>query len=410
MTETAILSKARGRNYRLGQRYENGGRFIAANNVTGALKPGSTRPTRWSCSPSLYTEYRTNLAVANGRIDDFKQGRRGDCYFLAAIYSICAPNPDGSITEGEKELMQNIQKNADGSYTVKLPGAIEVREYYESNFDKDKVAITGEYTITAAAINKAKNLAGKSYAYGDIEVILLELAMEAYRAEIIATRAALGLGNGRDDIAGMRVPEGRRDTLSGGFEYDAIFILTGKRSDHFWNPRKKESEYKPYKKGEYGYVTPGENAKTMAPFEVRNSYDKDSEFQKMLDECQGHEDEYMMTFSVFVAENGPDGTTRAGDLHALSVVEITDEYVEVVNPWDTTKRERIPRGDFEKMVYSFTATPRNPSTWDYITDFGNDSVYAIGTALNNFHSWLGGLIRDGINNLRTNINNIRENW
>ena len=130
MTEPAVLSKARGRNYRLGQRYEDGGRFIAANNVTGALKPGSTRPTRWSCSPSLYTEYRTNLAVANGRIDDFKQGRRGDCYFLAAIYSICAPNPDGSITEGEKELMQNIQKNADGSYTVKLPGAIEVREYY----------------------------------------------------------------------------------------------------------------------------------------------------------------------------------------------------------------------------------------------------------------------------------------
>ena len=407
MPKAEVLSRYRQRSYRLGKRHENGSRLITSNSVTNPLKPGTSRPTRWSCSASLYTEYQANTAAANGRIDDFKQGKRGDCYFLAAIYSVCAPNADGTLTEGEKELMKNIRHNGDGSYTVKLPGALEVKKYYESNFEKDKVAISGEYTITAAAVKKAMNLAGKSYAYGDIEVILLELAMEAYRAEIIATRSALGLGSGRWDVAGAQLPESNHDTLSAGYEFDAIFILTGKRSDHYWNNKKDKSEYKLYRQGEYGYVSAtGEHSKAMAPCEIRNEYNKESDFQKMLDECQGHEEEYILTVGVYVAKDGPDGTTKAGGGHALSVVKITDDYVEVVNPWDTTKHERIPRGDFEKMASSFTATPRETTLWDSVTDFGNDCINTIGTGLNNFFSWGGRMVRQGINNLRTNSNNL----
>ncbi len=106
MPYSEILSMYKQRNYQLGRRLENGGRLINTNSVTNPLKPGSSRPARWSCSASLYTEYQANTSTANGRIDVFKQGRRGDCYFLAAIYSICAPNGDGHMTEGEKELMK----------------------------------------------------------------------------------------------------------------------------------------------------------------------------------------------------------------------------------------------------------------------------------------------------------------
>lgn len=406
MPKPEILSMYKQRNYQLGRRLENGGRLINTNSVTNPLKPGSSRPARWSCSASLYTEYQANTSTANGRIDVFKQGRRGDCYFLAAIYSICAPNGDGHMTEGEKELMKNIRNNGDGSYTVKLPGALEVKKYYESNFEKNKVAICGEYTITAAAVEKAKKLAGKSYAYGDIEVILLELAMEAYRAEIIATRSALGLGNGRWDIAGAQLPQNNNDTLSAGHEFDATFILTGKRSDYFWNKNKNKSEYKLYRQGEYGYVSSGESSKAMAPCEIRNEYNKESDFQKMLDKCQGHEDEYILTVGVFVAKNGPDGTTKAGGGHALSVVKITDDYVEVVNPWDTRKHERIPRGDFEKMAHSFTATPRETTIWDTVTDFGNDCLNTLENGINNLLSGGNRIVRQRINNFRTNCNNI----
>ena len=34
-------------------------------------------------------------------------------------------------------------------------------------------------------------------------------------------------------------------------------------------------------------------------------------------------------------------------------MKITDEYVIVANPYDTAKKERIPRADFEKMTNHF---------------------------------------------------------
>ena len=73
----------------------------------------------------------------------------------------------------------------------------------------------------------------------------------------------------------------------------------------------------------------------------------------MLDKYKGKEDEFSITVGVIVAKNGPDGSTKAGGGHALTVTKITDEYVEVTNPWDTSKKERIPRGDFEQMAVNF---------------------------------------------------------
>ncbi len=77
----------------------------------------------------------------------------------------------------------------------------------------------------------------------------------------------------------------------------------------------------------------------------------------MLDKCKGHEDEYSITVGVYVGVNGPDGTTKKRGGHALTVTKITDSYVEVVNPWDTTKVERIPRGDFEQMAITLNVAP-----------------------------------------------------
>ena len=48
----------------------------------------------------------------------------------------------------------------------------------------------------------------------------------------------------------------------------------------------------------------------------------------------------------------------------LTVTKITDTYVEVVNPWDTTKPERIPRGDFEAMTVSLNVAPVSEKHFD----------------------------------------------
>lgn len=342
--------------YELGP--EKGGkRVIDVDNVTEPLHPGSSAPKDHSCPPEKIEEYENNILNGNGEIDNFRQGKRGDCYLLSTIESIRLAK------DGENILSKNYKKNSDGSYTVVLPGAIAARNHYIEQGNGDKCAITGHYTITAAAIEKAQKFSGMSYAYGDLEVIIFELAMEAFRAEVNETNKALGQQSEKY-IAGQFGPMSSSDTLSGGQMYDAVFILTGQKSDIYEAPKAKRRKAKLYRPGEYGYVGEkkcekllGAGASRDKIVEVNNIYDKDSDLQRMLDSYKGREDEFTITVGVIVAKNGPDGSTKAGGGHALTVKKITDDYVEVVNPWDTTKAERIPRGDFEKMAMHLNVAP-----------------------------------------------------
>ena len=334
-------------------------RTIDIENVTDPLKPGSTAPSLDNLSQEEIDEYRENLNFENGNIDEFKQGKRGDCYFLAGLKAI------SQSEEGRKTLKENITKNSDESYTVTLPGALKAREHYIKKGLGNKCAITGKYTITKSAIEKAKKLAGKSYAFGDIEVILFELAMEAFRAEVQQTNTTLGKKS-RKYIAGEFCTDSKEDPLSSGQAFDAIYLLTGKKSDIYEAKKSKIENIRPYKYGEFGFV--GETPKTslgtlkassrdIELVEVNNIYDKESDLQKMLDKYKGHESEYAITVSVIVGEDGPDGTTKKMGGHALTVTKISNNYIEVVNPWDTTKPERIPRGVFEQMAKGLTITP-----------------------------------------------------
>ena len=345
--------------YELGPKKDDT-RVIGEESVTEPLKKGSSAPSADKATPAEIREYETNIEQSNGVVDDFKQGCRGDCYLLAAIESI------RNTEDGQEILAKNVKVNNDGSYSVVLPGAVAARNNYISQgYDPDKIAITGKYTITKDAIEKAKSLAGKSYAYGDIEVIALELAMEAFRSEIMQTNETLGIKSERF-IAGQFAPNSDVDTLSSGFTYDAIFVLTGQKSVLYEAKKEKKKDIKLYIPGEYGYVgeepklskgNVGSSQKGKGIVEIEHLYNKESDLQRMLDTYKGKEAQYSITVSFMVGIDGPDGTTKAGGGHALTVVAITDEYVEVVNPWDTKKHERIPRADFEKMAYRLNVTP-----------------------------------------------------
>lgn len=349
--------------YELGPKRGNN-RVIDANNVSEPVNPGTSAPKENYCSPERFQEYKDNIAFSNGQIDDFKQGKRGDCYLLASIESI------RKTKDGQEIIARNVKENSNGTYTVTLPGAVAARNHYIQTGHEDKCAITGQYTITKAAIEKAQSLAGKSYAYGDFEVLALELAMEAFRAEVIQTNKALGQKS-EQYIAGQFGPMSESDTLAGGKTYDAIYILTGQKSDLYEAKKSKIKHAKFYKPGEYGYVGQEHKAKVKGLgnsaggiVEVNHVYDKESDLQRMLDKYKGQEGSYSITVSVIVGQNGPDGSTKAGGRHALAVTKITDDYVEVVNPWDTTKPERIPRGDFEQMAVGLNVAPMTKSHSD----------------------------------------------
>ncbi len=303
--------------------------------------------------------------VIDGEVGSSRQGKRGDCYLLASINSI------RNTEDGQAIFKKNIKQNSDGSITVTLPGAVAIRNQYLKEGKGNGCEVTGVYHITQDALQKAIANAGRSYSKGDLEVIALEIAMENYRAEMVVTKQNLG-DTGKEAYTAEAATNhlDGRDFLGYGQSYDATFILTGQKSEVYSCKKNKYNNVKPYKGGEYGYITReemerreafnlGSNrlvaAKGMS--EVTNVTHRDSDLQRLLDKYQGHEDDFALTFSVRVAKNGPDGATKAGGGHALAVVKITDSTVYVSNPWYPDKIEPIPRGQFEAMATGFSATP-----------------------------------------------------
>ena len=304
----------------------------------------------------------SNLNNPNGVIDTSNQGHRGDCFYLAEINAI------RNTRHGQEILRKNVTLNSDGSFTIKLPGAAAVRKNFEAKGLGNKCEITGTYQITAAAIEKARNLAGQSYSSGDIEVIALELAMESYRAELAQTLRNTAVsenaynaegGFGRDRIS-------NNDYMDGGYAWDAGFILTGQKSDAYVAGKKKHSNLKLYNDGQYGYISRAEmesqgmlSAHTLSKGsgtnEISHLTHEEAGLNNMLNKYKGHEKEYALVFSVRCAKNGPDGKTKAGGYHAITVVKITDDIIYVANPWHPDKIEPIPRRDFLRMCDQFVA-------------------------------------------------------
>lgn len=356
--------------YKLGQ-CVNDVRYIEPDSVMGSSSNTSAinrliinfngRPTKTNFNTS-----HTNVQnTADGYIGDSAQNRRGDCYFLASINAI------RNTKNGQALLHQNCKKNGDGSFTVTLPGAIKIRNQYKAN--KKRCYVTGTYHISSAALDKASK--SDKYSKGDIEVIAYELAMEAYRAEMYKTSGKNNNWKTAEGQFNFRDFGQDGDVLSAGFTFDALYILIGNKADVFSCNNSHYEKVRPYKQGEFGYITREEmarrtdadismycaNTKALGISEINHFSQIPNDIEKMLNKYQGQENNYALTVGFRVAENGPDGKTKAGGGHALNILKITNDTVYVCNPWTPNKIEPIPRDKFIKMATSITATKCNKS-------------------------------------------------
>lgn len=354
------------RKYQLGRRVGNT-RYIGTDSVYGGnnavtlsgLQMHNGRITFGSSNrPSRFAN------TTDGYIGDSSQAQRGDCYFLAEINAI------RNTKAGQQVLKQNCRKNKDGSYTVTLPGAKKIRnEYVRRGLE---CPITGTYQISKAALEKAGQ--SPKYSKGDLEVVAYELAMEAYREEMSLTQKLHGRSQHITAADGQRIGGGKdsADVLSGGLGYDAGFILTGQKSEVFAGNSTRYAKVKPYKDGKYEYISRQEMArrtgadvsmyyrtKSVGVSEVSSYTQNERAIDNMLNKYQGQEGNYALTVGVRCAENGPDGTTRAGGGHELTIVKITGDTVYVSNPWHPDKIEVIPRSEFVKMTTGLFAMPVN---------------------------------------------------
>ncbi|MEE3349619.1 MAG: hypothetical protein VZR09_06225 [Candidatus Gastranaerophilaceae bacterium] len=282
------------------------------------------------------------------------QGWRGDCYLLAEINAI------RNTKHGQEILKKNVKTNSDGSVTVTLPGALVLKNKYKG----PGCEITGTYTITKQALEKAKAYAGTSYSKGDLDVIAIEIAMENFHAELYKTMQNLNIKPAERTAENAYIDSS--DFLSGGQEYDAGFILTGQKSEVYHKKQFDSYSVKPYQDGEYGYITreqmeqqtgfstKAELSKGQTP-EISYYTEDDAQLNSMLDKYAGHENELALTCSVRCAKKGHGGKIVPGGGHAITIVKITSDIIYISNPHHPDKIEPIPRNEFLKMCKGLNA-------------------------------------------------------
>ncbi len=331
----------------------------------------------------------TNL---NGEIDEqVTQSGTGDCYLLATLNSL-------QETESGREIIKNaIVDNKDGSYTVKLSG---VNMSY--TFSTEDI----EEAETAKVMKKAKDgsvvgTGDERYSNGDDDAMLIELAVEKFREGVYngtiksdedwpdyatstvakekyeAGQSALTSGSmnqilyllsgietnsvNKDSISST-LDEIQKDIKENGAEY-ALYAGVTAKNGYTEDPNGKyiiqngkyveATSTTPADTQRYSFTGNGSNDMYI---EDKNGYyyrDENGRYRKYKGESDETRYSYLGSGGITLGdkEEHIKITNNATGNHALSIVDITDDTVTVINPWDSDNIVEVDRDDFESYMY-----------------------------------------------------------
>ncbi|MCM1338663.1 MAG: hypothetical protein NC191_03220 [Muribaculaceae bacterium] len=151
-------------------------------------------------------KYTIKMADCDGMIGDFKQGTSGDCWFLSGLKAL-------SVTPIGNDIIRNsITKNDDGTITVNFKGANKSYTITEKEFNS---AVKGgiAYKLAGSGVHK--------YSTGDSDVLVLELAMEKLKKDIID-------GNVDTTLPNYTIAVDKRDPVTNSIGAQVFSLLTGK--------------------------------------------------------------------------------------------------------------------------------------------------------------------------------------
>ena len=236
----------------------------------------------------------------DGKIGDTEQESIGDCWVLAGVNSL----RDSDV--GRAYLKNAIKQNDDGSVTVYLKG------------------VNKEYTYSAEEIiDNEYNTPSLQYSTGDTDMNLFEMAIGDYRKELIASGDYDKNGRDLSRTAGKEATVD--DPLKGGQLDEAIYYITGLKSDYICN-------------------------------------DKESAMN-MVEQYQTGVNKYIMNVSF----NNKDESIKEGTIttfHAYSITKVDDDYVYVVNPWNSSVEIPYPKEDFYNNAKQVTITDLMPGKYE----------------------------------------------
>ena len=216
------------------------------------------------------------LYDSNGEIGSTYQQDIGDCWLLSGINAL------NTTSKGKEIIKDSIKHNKDGSVTITLKG---VNKSYT-------------YSAETIAMNAYSNQS-KSFSKGDTDMNLIEKAVSDYRKSLTQ----------QISFRGLSVKE--EDPLSGGYNREAFYYLTGMKSEN-----------------------------TYATFGTSST-------EKILENKANNPDSYAITTSFRNDDKEfTEGTIITG--HTYCVSRVDGDTVYLINPWDSSTEIPYPKDKYLK--------------------------------------------------------------
>ena len=319
------------------------------------VDPSPVKPT----DPPSKRLGKKDLGLDNYYGNSFQKGQ-GDCYLLATINAI------RNTTDGQEYLQSlRTEQIVDDKkvYTFNFPGAKSAAESLKE--DKLEVFITGEYSFTEDEVKDILSKAGTQYSKGDPDVILLEAAFEKYRKEVNQTLEA----NNLDAVLelDMKLYE-EENILAGGREHDAIYVLTGKKSEYYSSTNYENLPILSSTALLDNKVLPISTA-TSYSYQSIDEIDgniriTNRALNKMLDKLQEDFETDNKSDKIATASFKVGDTPNDSGLHAFTIKRVTEDEVILINPWYPDKDLKMSREMFLECCNSMTiASDGTQKSW-----------------------------------------------
>ncbi|MBS4760526.1 MAG: hypothetical protein KHX03_07510 [Clostridium sp.] len=256
---------------------------------------------RWNEEKKIFEECGPNFEMkkllgqkSDGKISSAEQGDIGDCWLIASVIGIAEFKPD--------ILKECIKVDEGGNTTVNLKGPKK------------------SYTITKDELDEA--IKKQMYATGDRDMVAVELAFEKFRKENIETHKSTS----RNALSMYYMSGYSNYTyLDGGTTRSAIETITGKKVTSL-------------------IVTNDENVFLEENVKKLGKLDE-NRIKKYLDN---------KNLLVMASLAGEDRNNE--DAHAFVVKSYDENNVYLINPYDTSQTESMPKEKFYQklLVLNYT--------------------------------------------------------
>lgn len=229
----------------------------------------------------------------NKNIEDFKQGYTNDCWLLSGLESF------SNSPKARQILKDAVTVNDDGTYTLSFKG------------------INIDVTVTDAELQKARN--EKDLSSGDDDVLLFEVGIKKAYEQIRDNNLEVL------DSLDAHIRDNSEDVLDIGSFRDFVYTFTGEIADVFWYDTDNISSIM------NNIANDVNNGKTL----VTGCFIGPDKGEKPL-----------IVKDIY----GNKVTLTPGGEHLLSIKEITNDKVVVINPLDSNKEIELSRKVFNNNV------------------------------------------------------------